>query len=94
MKNYKRAYRRFKQDIKFKQRIKKWTCRNEVFVGPEGRCSRRAFIEGILKGEYWTFLKNTGRPCSCLMCSSNKYKRKQKQYILIEAWKEINDMAP
>lgn len=43
------------------------------------------FWEKIKSGERATWLKSTGNPCNCVMCSKyNKYIRPQKQYMLQE----------
>lgn len=78
MKDRKRAYRRYKKEIKFKKRIKNWARGSYSF----GYKNREEWIDAILKGETSTFLRTTGTPCNCWMCSGeNKYQRPQKQYI-------------
>lgn len=82
MKNLKRALRRHQWEKKFKKRIKNW------FNG----CTkdRQSLIEETLKGECLTFLRTTGNPCNCYMCSGyNKYVRQQKQYVQKEIDEEI-----
>ena len=73
MKNYSRAYNRHKKETKFKTRVKKW------FASHWGNDAEE--IEKALTGKGYTFLKTTGRPCSCSMCSYLKYERMSKQKV-------------
>ena len=85
MKYYKRALRRHQKQVKFKRRME-----NYLNGFSYGRERIKEYRQAIIKGEAWTFLRTTASPCNCWMCSGyNKYKRKRKQYILKEAWKEI-----
>ena len=69
MKNYSRAYNRHKKHTKFIKRVKKWfsNCSDE-----------RKCVEEALSGKNFTFLRTTGRPCNCYMCTEGKYKRAVK----------------
>ena len=81
MKNYKRAYRRYKQQVKFERRIEIYVC---TWWAPIS--SKEDFKQKIRKGDYGTFLRTTLNPCNCFCCSEvNKYKRyEQKKLDRIE----------
>jgi hypothetical protein len=84
MKNYKRAYRRWKKQVKFKRRVNLWI-HDLTYNRKDG------LKERILKGESHRFLKTTGCPCNCYMCSGmNKYKKIPKFKILKECFNDIN----
>lgn len=87
MKNMRRAYRRYKKWVKFKKRVEEWT-RGTYILEPE---TREEWVEEIYKGETHNFLKTTGKPCSCSMCSYDKYKRTQSQYIQKGINEQIDD---
>ena len=82
MKNYKRAQRRHKAYFKFERRLKIWIqpgswhndWRN---IGGSELDEAR---DEIRRGEAWTFLRTTSRPCNCGMCTEHKYNRIQHQY--------------
>lgn len=83
MKDMTRAYRRYKKWVKFKKRVDNWTC----YHG-ENRV-RDEFREEILEGVRCTWLRTTGRPCNCWMCSGEyKYVRPPKDQIQKEMWEE------
>ena len=86
MKNLKRALRRNQWEVKFKKRIKNWliTCKDKK--------EKESVTEQALKGECLTFLRTTGNPCNCAMCSYYKYVRQQKQYIQKEINEEISNL--
>lgn len=94
MKNYKRAYRRYKQHIKFISRLKKWikpgVTRYHNSNGIEYR-NRTEVIEMALQGECYTFLRTTSNPCNCEGCTYLKYKRPLKGTIQKEIFKQICD---
>lgn len=71
----KRSTRRFKSENAFIRRMNKWI---EDILDECGK--RKTYAEKkkmIFDGEMFTFLHNTGKPCSCAGCSSKKYKRKK-----------------
>jgi hypothetical protein len=71
MKNMKRAYRRYKKQVHLKRRAEK----NYYWLGFEEE-SKAEFIKKVLHGEIHTWLRHTGRPCNCSMCSRyDKYQR-------------------
>ena len=78
MKNYSRAYNRHKQHVKFVRRVKNWL-RKEL---------TEKNLEDALTGKTFIFLRTTGRPCNCEMCTYLKYKRTPKHKIMKEAFKE------
>ena len=84
MKESKRALRRFKKEVKFKKRLKKWLCN---WSNPD----RRVQEENSIKGEAWTFLRTTSRPCNCWMCQYDKYERTPKNKIDKQIWDDIQD---
>ena len=94
-KSYKKAYRRNCAKKKFKQRARKW----ESFFSYERKgddgphyLSWGEIWHKIEKGEWGCWLRTTGKPCSCVMCSPI-FMRDKKQDILKQAWKEILDEA-
>jgi len=99
MKDYKRAYRRYKQLINFKRRVKNWTKRNGVtcYWSPVETPhivyqTREELRREIYAGQSHTFLKTTGNPCSCFICSEyNKYNRPKSQNIQKDIFIQIQD---
>ena len=82
-KNYKRAYRRHKRYVKFKQRSYNWILSVSQYHLSDGAWSTHLDLcfKDIQLGNDWQFLRTTGNPCNCYGCSGQfKYKRKQKQY--------------
>lgn len=75
-KDYSRAYRRHMKYVKTKKRSLKWLGNDSSLFD----CTTIAdALDKVFKGEYWQFLRTTGKPCSCDICSEN-FKREQKQY--------------
>lgn len=99
MKNYKRAYRRYKKHVKFISRLKKWIKPGvSIYFSPKDSPDcltyrvRSEIISEALKGECYTFLRTTARPCNCYDCSTyEKYKRPLKSVIQKEIFKQISD---
>lgn len=95
MKNYKRAYRRYKKYVKFKKRLDVWIKPNtDLFINKGVLVYKRKvdIIKEALKGECYTFLRTTSRPCNCYMCSTyEKYKRTPKSVIQKEIFKQISN---
>lgn len=92
-----RAYRRYKKEVKFKKRLKKLLPRRgmERYYGVNGWCSYEEYVEQIKKSQNWTWLKTTSTPCSCDMCSYQKYRNertKENRQAMKEAWKEIEEI--
>jgi hypothetical protein len=81
MKNMKRASRRHKKHVKFIKRVKKWVC------GLSAEYQAKE-IEIALTGKGYYFLKTTGNPCNCYMCTYLKYKRVPNNKIIRDALKE------
>jgi hypothetical protein len=80
MKNYSRAYNRYKQETKFKKRVKKWFASHWKNDAKE--------IERALTGSGYTFLRTTSRPCNCDICTYEKYKRIPKHKVIRDALKD------
>lgn len=56
--------------------------------------SKEEIIQSALRGECYTWLRTTGRPCNCYMCSTyEKYKREPKQNIKKQIEQELNDVS-
>jgi hypothetical protein len=86
MKNLKRAYRRYKQEVKFERRI-------DIYVSKwQSACYQKNLTEQkneIRKGNYATFLRTTLNPCNCFCCSEmNKYNRNNHKKINKQIIKE------
>jgi hypothetical protein len=80
MKNYSRAYSRHIKKVKFLKRLKNWLASSENKIEE---------TEQALNGDCLTFLRTTGRPCNCFMCSGgNKYNRTPKHRVIQEAMRE------
>ncbi len=77
MKNLNRAYNRHKAETKFKNRVKKWMSSHW------GNSIEETQI--ALDGKGYTFLRSTGRPCSCYGCSQYKYERTPKYKVIKES---------
>ena len=84
MKNTKRAYRRHKKRVKFEKRLNDW------FSYWGDTPWKYENIEKARLGEGWTFLRTTGKPCSCDGCSPN-YKRPPKSKTQKEIWDGLYD---
>ena len=80
MKNYDRAYNRQMKKVKFKKRVKKWFASHWKNDAEE--------IEKALTGKGYTFLRTTGSPCNCYMCTYLKYKRMPKNKVIRDALKD------
>ena len=70
MKNMKRAYRRHKKEVWIQKRLSKWLQR---YSNKE----KAKEIAQAKKGESWTFVRTTGKPCSCKICSIFKYRNER-----------------
>lgn len=81
-----RDYRRYMKWVKFKKRVYKWTNSYDKSFYVDNNLR-----EEIFKGEEYTFLRTTGRPCNCWMCTYEKYERPPKHIIQKEMWEEFND---
>lgn len=83
--------------VKFLRRLKVWIKPNDTrYYDPQTYRiyfrSRAEVIEAALRGECYTFLRTTGRPCNCYMCSEyEKYVRESKQKIDKQIWQQITD---
>jgi hypothetical protein len=83
MKNYSRAYNRHKQETKFKKRVKNWMSKNWNDSNYYHQEKQKA-----LSGKGYTFLRTTGRPCNCEMCTYLKYNRIPKHKVIRDALKD------
>jgi len=101
MKDYKRAYRRYMKHVKFIGRLKKWIKPGMTkYINPLGNNprfelkGRPEIIKSALKGECYTFLRTTARPCNCYDCSTyEKYKRPLKSIIKKDILSQIEDAS-
>jgi hypothetical protein len=98
MKENKKALRRWKSQCKFEKRIRIWVPANktQLFFMDDGRkrLTSAEIRDEIRAGKCWNFLKWTSTPCSCSMCSGEKYKRMPKGKINKQIWGDIlDDMA-
>ena len=73
MKDKKRAYRRYKKEMVLKRRAKKWYSGDNMFSIGKTQ-SWAEYWNEVKKGEIDCWLRHTGKPCSCWMCSE-KYQR-------------------
>lgn len=84
MKDYKRAYRRHKKYVKFIRRAKNWfkSSQDEEYN-----------LQQALEGKCCTWLRTTGRPCNCYMCSNyEKYKRPLKNIVKKDILNQMTDV--
>lgn len=96
MENHRRAFRRWKQRVKFLKRLKNWI--KPGITRYYGRDEygypiykhRDNEIQEALKGECYTFLRTTGRPCNCWMCTYEKYERPSKGELDKQIWDDID----
>lgn len=96
MKNYSRAYNRWKAKCKFEKRIRLWVPANgsQHFLTKDKRLiqvSCEDLRNEIRDGKYHTFLRWTSTPCSCGCCSYPKYNRITKGEINKQIWNDIQD---
>jgi hypothetical protein len=80
MKNYSRAYNRYKQHTKFVRRVKNWFCKDGIY--------KEKWIKETLEGKRQQFLRTTGRPCNCYGCTYKQYVRVPKHKVMKEAFEE------
>lgn len=97
MKNYKRAYRRYKKYVKFKKRLNIWIKPGPGLYFDKGELvymQKVDVIKQAMKGECYNFLRTTARPCNCYDCSTyEKYKRPLKSIVKKEILKLIEDAS-
>ena len=84
MKNYRRAYNRQQKELKFKKRVKNWF----LYLSDNPKYKKEYYLELTLKGKCHTFLKTTSRPCNCILCTYEKYKRTPKNKVIRDAFKD------
>lgn len=101
MENHKRAFRRWKQHVNFLRRLNDWIKPGHTLYLSEPGTDNRFFyrskadtIKMALKGKCYTFLKTTGRPCNCNMCTYEKYERPLKSNLNKQIWRDIQDDMP
>lgn len=70
----KRAYRRYKKEVHLKRRARNYYDYSWS-LSVDNTKSWADFYNGVENGEVHTWMRNTGRPCSCSLCSSEKYVR-------------------
>lgn len=87
MKDYKRALRHHRSWHKFKKRMKIWN----VWFPKDNPDKWDTTREEVLNKGAYAFLKWTSTPCSCSMCSHDKYERTAKHKINKDIWDELND---
>jgi hypothetical protein len=74
MKNMKRAYRRYKKEVLLKRRARNYYDYSWS-LSVDNTKSWADFYNDVESGEVHTWMRNTGKPCSCSLCSSEKYVR-------------------
>ena len=74
MKNMKRAYRRYKKQVHLKRRARNYYDYSWS-LSIENTNSWADFYNGVENGEFHIWMRHTGKPCSCSLCSSEKYVR-------------------
>ena len=77
MKNLRRAYRRYKQEVKFERRI-------DIYIQSwwHNKHPTSDIKNNIREGKESTFLRSTLNPCNCFSCSAmNKYNRNEQKKI-------------
>lgn len=84
MKNYKRAFRRHMKQVKFEKRLNNW------FSHWQNSSWKLNCLDEARRGQSFTFLRTTGKPCSCAGCSPT-YSRKQKHLIQQQIWDDYLD---
>ena len=82
--------------VKFLRRLKNWIKPgNTLYYDSKAYRiyykNRIEVIESALRGECYTYLRTTGRPCNCAGCTYEKYKREARQHVDKQIWKEIYD---
>ena len=80
MKNLKRAYRRYKKEVVLIKRARNYYDWSYSLSIQKENCWAE-FKESVEFGESYTWMRSTGKPCSCYMCSFNKYNRLTKSDI-------------
>lgn len=80
MKNMKRAYRRYKKEVHLKRRARNYYDWSYSLSIHKESCWAE-FKESVEFGESYTWMRSTGKPCSCNMCSHNKYSRLPKSDV-------------
>jgi len=95
MKDLKRAYRRYKKEVHFKRRAKNvYPWMGYSSAEHEQHLSWAEYWNKIQSGERATWLRTTGRPCNCTMCTEYyKYKRPKKGDITKIINSQIMDSA-
>jgi hypothetical protein len=96
MKNYSRAYNRWKAKCKFEKRIRLWIPSNQTqyFFNEDKRLVKMSCEDlrnKVRKGESYCFLRWTSTPCSCGSCAYLKYNRTPKSKINKQIWDDIQD---
>jgi hypothetical protein len=74
MKNMKRAYRRYKKEVLLKRRARNYYDYSWS-LSVDNTNSWANFYKGVENGEIHTWMRHTGRPCSCSLCSRGGYVR-------------------
>lgn len=91
LKNYKRALRRHQKKVKLVKRVKKWINQKIVYYGwPDDYRTKQQEREAAMRGECYTFLRTTGRPCNCNGCTYLKYEREARHKWMKKLRKEYD----
>jgi len=75
MKNLKRAYRRYKKEVHLKRRARNYYDYSFSMSINKDSLSWADFWKEVKSGESGLWMRHTGKPCSCSMCSFPTYKR-------------------
>ena len=93
MKNKKRAYRRYKEHVVLKRRAKKWFSGFNWYIANGERHGWAEYWEHVKEGKVDNWMKDTGTPCSCSMCSAS-YERptpEKERGIIEDALDDYSD---
>jgi hypothetical protein len=74
-----KARRNELKKLKFTKRIKRYARNLDIYVNRNGEYIRNPKWIDIVKDNGQTCYRTTSTPCSCLMCSPNKYNRAKEK---------------
>jgi len=84
-----KAFRKAKEHSKWVRRVKYWMLNDPYIFDNNGKKIFNPSISQCLEVDRSKIYKNTGTPCSCYMCSFDKYDRnetkKETKFLLNNA---------